>query len=100
MDDFDPAAGWAGQSQTGLFELKAEVRRLRERVERQAVVIRTLQAVLLEHAGMSADEFLDRLRDAVADRAEANGCRQCGKPISPKHTKCMYCGTPRPPELV
>src|SRR5690348_5673846 len=98
--DYNEVEKKAVQSHSEVFELKATVRQLQSRVERQALVIKTLQDVLLAHAGLTEDQFLARLQQAAAEKANSNGCRKCGKPMSPKHAKCMYCGEVRPPELV
>jgi hypothetical protein len=89
-------------SQSGgeLLELKAAVRQLQERVDRHALVIQVLKDMLLSHSGGSQEEFLERLERAVAQKAEGKACRKCGKALSAKHQRCMYCGEERPPELI
>ena len=98
--DLDDIEKKASQSHSEVFELKAAVRQLQARVDRQALVIKTLQGILLAHAGMTEDQFLARLQQVVAEKPNTNVCRKCGKPVGPKHAKCMYCGEARPPELV
>ncbi len=46
------------------------------------------------------DEFLDRLKKAEAQKADAKACRKCGKAMSAKHSRCIYCGEPRPADLM
>jgi hypothetical protein len=88
------------QSGSELVELHAAVRQLQARVDRQSLVIQVLKEMLLTQGGLREEEFLDRLQHAAARKAGDKSCRKCGKPMSPKHNRCMYCGEPRPPELL
>src|SRR5438874_8368313 len=83
-----------------LTELKAAVKQLQARVDRHALVIQVLKDMLLSRGEFSEDEFLQRLERAITQKAEANTCRKCGKAMSAKHNRCMYCGEERPPELL
>jgi hypothetical protein len=83
-----------------LTELKAAVKQLLARVDRHALVIQVLKDMLLSRGEFSQDEFLERLERAVAQKAEGKTCRKCGKAMSAKHNRCMYCGEERPPELL
>ena len=60
--------------------------------------------MLLAVGGYAEDEYLARLAQAVGKRAaedaEGKVCVKCGKPMSPKHSRCMYCGESRRPELL
>jgi hypothetical protein len=87
------------QSGGELTELKAIVRQLQARVDRHALAIHVLEDMLLSRCDASEDEFLERLEHAVAQKADGRTCRKCGKAMSAKHTRCMYCGEERPPEL-
>ena len=89
-------------SQSGgeLTELTAAVKQLVARVDRHALVIQVLKDMLLSRIESSEDEFLDRLEHAIAQKAEGKTCRKCGKAMSAKHKRCMYCGEARPPELL
>jgi hypothetical protein len=98
--DFDDLERRALQSQHEVTELKATVRQLVERVDRQALVIGVLKEMLLAGSAASEDDFLARLAQAVVRKAEDKTCGKCGKPMSPKHNRCMYCGEARPSELV
>jgi hypothetical protein len=89
-------------SQSGgeLTELTAAVKHLVARVDRHALVLQVLKDMLLSRIESSEDEFLDRLERAAAQKAESRTCRKCGKVMSAKHKRCMYCGEERPPELL
>jgi hypothetical protein len=98
--DFDEVQKKVSQSGSELVELHAAVRRLLSRVDRQSLVIQVLKDILLSKTGMSEEEFLERVQRAVIQKADDKTCRKCGKAMSAKHSRCMYCGEPRPPELV
>jgi hypothetical protein len=83
-----------------LTELKAAVKQLLERVDRHALVIQVLKDMLLSRGEFNEDQFLDRLATAAAQKADGRTCRKCGKAMSAKHKRCMYCGEERPPELL
>jgi hypothetical protein len=108
MDFFEPPSREivrkTSQTQTGVVEIKAALRQLEERVDRQAIVIRLLKDMLLAVSGTNQDEFLARLAQAVekqaAENANPKSCEKCGKPMSPKQSRCIYCGESRPSELL
>ena len=98
--DYDEIEQKVSQSGSELTELTAAVKQLLARVDRHALVIQVLKDILLSRGEFSEDEFLDRLEHAAAQKAEGRNCRKCGKAMSAKHKRCMYCGEERPPELL
>ena len=98
--DSDEVARKVAQSGSELVELRAAVRQLQARVDRHSLAIQVLKEMLLSQDGFSEDGFLDRLHRAAAQKADDKACRKCGKAMSPKHSRCMYCGEQRPPELL
>ena len=36
----------------------------------------------------------------MSQKADDKTCRKCGKAMSAKHNRCIYCGEERPPELL
>jgi hypothetical protein len=98
--DFSEVARSASQSHSELIELQATVRQLQARVERHALVIQVLKDMLLAGNDAAEGDFLDRLEQANAHKVDTKTCRKCGKAMSPKHARCMYCGAARPAELL
>jgi hypothetical protein len=98
--DLNEIENKVSQSGGELTELKAAVKQLLARVDRHALVIEVLKNMLLSRGEFREDEFLERLEQAVAQKAEGRTCRKCGKAMSAKHKRCMYCGEERPPELL
>ena len=97
--NFDEVESKVLQGGSELVELKATVGQLQARVDRQALAIEALKDMLLA-GGYSEVDFLDRLERAATQKAAAKNCRKCGKALNAKHHRCMYCGEPRPPELL
>jgi hypothetical protein len=98
--DFDEIEKRVSQSGGELTELTAAFKQLQARIDRHALVIQALKDMLLSRGEFSEDEFLDRLESAAAAKADGKTCRQCGKAMSAKHKRCIYCGEERPPELL
>ena len=98
--DFREVEKKVSQSGSELVELQATVRQLQARVDRHSLVIQVLKEMLLSQGGFSEDGFLERLGRAVAQKADDKTCRKCGKAMSAKHNRCMYCGEQRPSELL
>ncbi|HEX3151463.1 MAG TPA: hypothetical protein VHR66_25520 [Gemmataceae bacterium] len=98
--DFDEVQKKVSQSGSELVELHAAVKQLQARVDRHTLVIQVLKEMLLSLDDFDADDFLERLQQAAARKADDKSCRKCGKPMSAKHNRCMYCGEQRPPELL
>jgi hypothetical protein len=99
--DLNEIENKVSQSGDELTELKGAVKQLLERVDRHALVIGVLKDMLLSRGALNEDEFLDRLEHAAAtQKAEGKTCRKCGKAMSAKHKRCIYCGEARPPELL
>jgi uncharacterized low-complexity protein len=98
--DFDEVEKKVTQSGGELVELHAAVRQLQARVERHSLVVAALKEMLLSQPGFSEDAFAQCLETAVKQKAEDKKCRKCGKALSAKQNRCIYCGEPRPPELL
>lgn len=84
-----------------LDEAKAEIRSLREamaelqrRVEKQAVLVRALFALLSAKHGLTEAELIARYREIEAARAgvPARNCPECGRSVNQRTHRCIYCG--------
>ena len=98
--DLNEIARKATESHTEVSELQIAVRQLLARVDRHALVIQVLKDMLLSGNPSAEDDFLNRLEQAAAQKADGKTCRKCGKAMSPRHNRCMYCGEARPAELL
>jgi len=77
-----------------IADLRDAVAELQRRVEKQAVLMRALFALLSERQGPTKAELLDRFRQCEADRASAppKMCSECGRAMNLRHHRCLYCG--------
>ena len=84
-----------------LDEAKAEIRSLREamaelqrRVEKQAVLVRALFALLSGKHGLTEAELIARYREIEAARAgvQPKSCPECGRSVNQRTHRCIYCG--------
>ena len=98
--DYSEVEQKVSQSGSELVELRGAVRQLQARVDRHSWVIQTLKEMLLTQGVFSEAEFLKRLEQIVAQKADDTTCRKCGKAMSAKHNRCIYCGESRPAELL
>jgi len=98
--DYDEVEKKVTQSGSELVELHAAVKQLQARVDRNSLVIAALKDMVLSQPGFSEDAFAQSLERAVAQKAADKACRKCGKALNAKHNRCIYCGEPRPPELL
>ena len=82
-------------------DLQFRVRELEESVDKLALINTAMWELLKNRIGLTEAELLKQietvdLRDGVADgritRTQATTCPKCGRTISTKHRKCLYCG--------
>ena len=79
-----------------------EVYYLRHRLDKICLVSQALWELLREKTSLTDDDLLHKmqevdLRDGKLDArmaAELQKCPECGRAISARHGKCLYCGTP------
>jgi hypothetical protein len=79
---------------------KDEMRRLEEKVERLVLVNRAMWELVREAHGFTEEQLFEKvleidLRDGVQDgklKKHVATCANCGRKISPRRKKCLYCG--------
>ena len=75
-------------------------RDLEARIERLTLVNLAMWSLLREKLGFTEEILLDRVReidlqDGVLDgkvARQTSKCSQCGRMMSARHNKCLYCG--------
>lgn len=98
--EYDEVRNKVSRSGTDLVELQAALKQLQGRVDRHSLAIQVLKEMLLSQGGFDEDQFAERLQLAAArKKASGKACHKCGKPMSSKHNRCMYCGEQRQPEI-
>jgi len=96
--DLQPSGGSAG-----VRRALTEVEEVQHEIERLLMITEALWTIMKEEHGYSDDELIERIalidmRDGKLDgRVKKSGvlhCPNCGRTISKRHPKCLYCGTP------
>ena len=96
-----PRPGDTPADRNKLEDAQGEIRALREavadlqrRLEKQAVLVRALFALLSEKQGLTEAELLDRFRWVLRERASAPAkkCPDCGRAVHQRTHRCLYCG--------
>lgn len=91
----ESAARQAGDFRNALRELET-------RTDRLALTTMAIWAIMSEKLGVTEQELEDKiteidLSDGKLDgkvRVETSACSACGRTLSKRHNKCMYCGQP------
>ena len=73
---------------------------LDERFDKLSLVCLAMWSLLQEKTHLTEEELMERVRaidlaDGVADgkvTRTVRQCTQCGRTMSPRHRKCLYCG--------
>lgn len=97
------AHGSAARAQTAASGARRDVAHLEDRLERLSLVCMAMWSLLQDKAKLSEEELLERVRlidtvDGVKDGKATRGiskCSACGRTMSPRHRKCIYCGQGR-----
>jgi len=89
----------------GITELKAgginsKILDIEERVDTLVLVCTSLWELLKERTDLTEEDLMSKvqevdLRDGTADGKITVGlqkCHKCGRTMSPKHRRCLYCG--------
>jgi hypothetical protein len=74
--------------------LRETITDLQRRLEKQAVLVRALFALLSAKLGLTEAELLDHFRSAEKERASATAkmCAHCGRAVHQRTHRCIYCG--------
>jgi hypothetical protein len=73
---------------------------IEERLERLALLCMAMWTLVQSETGLTEDQLLERVReidlmDGVPDGAitrQVTTCSKCRRPMSSRHTRCIYCG--------
>lgn len=80
-----------------------EVRRLEERVETMHLVMMAMWAIMQQKLGMTDQDLAEMVRELDLRDGQLDGrmtprvqkCGACGRTMSERHARCMYCGADR-----
>jgi hypothetical protein len=87
----------ANEATTRANAAEMRVRELEHRVERLALTCNAMWDLLRNQAGITDRQLQEKIQQMdAADGAHARNmlkCPGCGRQISPRKGKCIYCGT-------
>ena len=77
------------------------VRELADRIDRLQLVCTALWALLEEKTGLKAEDLAAKVNELDLADGKLDGkisrdiqsCEKCGRALSPRHQKCLYCGS-------
>ncbi len=99
MGDFG-AGRQAAEASSRANAAEMRVRELEHRVERLALACNAMWALLRNQAGITDRQLQEKIAQMdAADGVDGQGrnlvqCPSCGRNVSPRRGKCMYCGNP------
>lgn len=80
-----------------------DVRRLEERIETMHLVMMSMWAIMQQKLGVTDEDLADMVRELDLRDGKLDGkmaprvakCAACGRVMSERHARCMYCGGDR-----
>ncbi len=81
-----------------------DLSRLQRQIDSLQLVNAAMWSILCERLGCTDQQLQDRVQAIDLADGELDGriaqprtvCTGCGRPISRRHDRCIYCGTPSP----
>jgi len=82
------------------LDAKRDVRYLEERLDRLTLVNMAMWSLLKEKVGVAEEDLINRMVEIDISDGKPDGkvtpgvrkCGKCGRTLSPRHRKCLYCG--------
>lgn len=73
-----------------------------ERLEKLALLCMAMWSLMREKTGLTEKDLLERVKQIDLMDGREDGklkktvleCRSCGRAMSSRHTRCLYCGAP------
>lgn len=99
--NFDDGPSIDSSGRSDARQARQEARHLDDRLEKLLLVNVALWSLLQEKTGLTEADLMERVRlldemdgqaDGKAERAKVTSCGACGRPVSARQAKCMYCG--------
>lgn len=104
LTGYDAAsARLAGQASSDAREARGDTRFLQERIDHLTLVCMAMWSIIQDKTDVTEQDLLERVKkidlmdgkeDGKADRS-IQKCPNCGRVMSPRHRKCIYCGAER-----
>jgi len=84
-------------------EAQSEAMFLEKRLDKLTLICMALWSLLSEKCQLSEEDLMERVKTIDLMDGEADGklkrqvakCAKCGRVMSPRHARCLYCGADR-----
>ena len=78
------------------------VRSLEQRIDRLSLINMAMWELVSEKLGLTDDQLNEKIKEIDLSDGRLDGkvrvpvqqCPKCGKSLSKRHARCLYCGTP------
>lgn len=100
-DSYASSQASSAASQAG--EASRNVSHLEDRLERLNLVCMAMWSLIQDKTNLTEEDLMQRVKllDQVDGQADGKttrsvqNCHKCGRAMSPRHQKCLYCGEPK-----
>ena len=90
----------ADRSSRKTTETVSSVRDLEDRLDRLTLACMAMWSLLREKTGLTEEDLMERVNQIDLADGKEDGrlklgvlkCAQCGRVMSQRHTRCLYCG--------
>jgi len=94
------AAGAAARSESAAKRAERQSSHMEDRLERLSLVCMAMWSLIQDKTGLTEQDLMERVKlidmmDGVDDGKASRSvrkCKACGRTMSPRHRKCLYCG--------
>ena len=94
------ASARAGAASTKAGDLKSDLKLLERRTDRLTLTTMAIWTILSEKLGVTEEELVAKISEIDLSDGKLDGkihvpvrsCPSCGRTLSKRHNKCMYCG--------
>ena len=94
------SASESARASSAARSAKRDVTLLEDRIERLSLVCMAMWSLIQDKTKLTEEDLMERVKmidlmDGVEDGKAARTvqhCHACGRTMSPRHQKCLYCG--------
>lgn len=84
-------------------QLQDELRRVEDKLDKLTLVCMAMWSLVCEKTDLTEEQLTERVQQIDLQDGEADGkvtqslkeCPRCGRTMSARHSRCLYCGTER-----
>lgn len=96
----------SGRSERKATDAQQIARDLQDRVDKLVLACMAMWELLQEKTGLTEEQLLEKVKEIDLRDGREDGkfkpseaptpCPSCGRPISPRRTRCLFCGADNP----